>query len=459
MKNRQIIFEELVQNLSVEELKNYILQTLGQDEEFVDKFIGNFSINVDNKSYKEHLIKIKKSFINPVRFYNKKGIYSEEMSISEMLDKCYIEINNYLDEKNYTDAVRELLAILEIIGDFYENYDDLEGIIANECQKTINILSDIFKNDVECPKPIKHEAHKKIEELIKNSNYEDFDLGDLDGLLLLLSVQLSSLEEGLNLLNNRIENYSKRNVYIFSKIQLLHEAGMLSEKNKVIDDNIDIPDLRKYKIGQLIEEDKIEEAIELLYDGIKIAEFEHSHKMEIEWKDLLLDIYIEKNDVKNIINVAEDLFYNGYDPRRYFPILKKHSPPEDWAEILTRLLSSLREPKQYGDINNIKAWIFIKEEMWDPLWDLVSRGDLETVFSYEKYLKPHFEDKLLFALTIKIKEYAARSTETKHYLLIATVLASIRLYTGGNKIADDLIFEFYIKYANVKEFLEIIKGV
>jgi len=459
MKNKQKVFEEFIKNLSGDELKNYLLTYAQKDENFVENFTINLPKDVDGKPYKEYLKKIREYFTNPFRCYNKKGYYSEEMSIAGMLDKCHVEIEKFLDENKFTEAVRELLAIIETIGVLYENYDDLEGIITNECQKSINLLVDIFKNEDSCPTKIKVEARKKIELLVKNSNFEDFDLGDLNSVLLLLSIQLSSVEEGLELLNKKIEDSEgwKKTAYILSKIELLNETGKFSDLDKVIEENIALPEIRKYKIGLLLDKGNITNVIELLNDGLKLAENEQSRKTEIEWKDLLLDIYIERNDVSNIVKVAEDLFYNGFDPRRYFPVLKRYSSPKEWDETFNRLIASLNESVSYGGISNIKAWIFIHEKMWSSLWDLVSRSDIETILKYEKELKPHFANKMLSTLAIKLKEYVSKSTETKHYLFVAKVLTDIRLYPKGDKIADDLIFEFHLKYDNQKDFLDIIK--
>jgi len=461
MEHKQVILENILNSLSIEELRSYILQNASKYEKFVDNFISNFSREIEKHRYEEHLAKIKNAITEPFKCYNKKGVYSEEMSIAGMLEKCHIEINVFLEEKNYTDAIRELIAIVEVIGELYENYDDLEGIIANECQKAINLLMDIFKNEEKCPKQIKIEAHRKIDILAKNSNYEDFDLGDLDSVLLLLSIQLSSVDEGLRILDSKIEGSEgwKKSFYIFSKIDLLHESGMFAELEKIVDDYIAIPEVRKYKLGKLIDSAELDKVVELLLEGIKLAENEHSRKLEIEWKDLLLDVYIEQNNKIKIKELAEDLFYNGYDPRRYFPVLKKYTPHEEWDTTIKRLVNSLKEPERYGGINNIKAWIYINEKMWNPLWDLVNKGDLETMFKYENFLKQHFGEKLLVALTIKLKEYVAKSSETKHYLFAANILTNMRLYPKGNKVVNDLIFEFYMKYADKKEFVNILQGI
>lgn len=461
MKQKKVIFKELLDNLSADEIKNYIKSQAEKDEHFIDNFIVSLSKNSDGKSYSEYLKKIKACFSNPIRCYNKKGYYSEELSIAEMLDKCHAEINAFLDEHNFTDAVRQLLAIVELIGEQYEKYDDLENIITNQCQKSINLLVDIFKNEEDCPKKIKVEAHNKIEKLVKNNNFEDFDLGDLDSVLLLLSIQLSSLEEGILLLNKKINDTEgwKKTVYILSKIELLKEIGIKAKLDKFVDENIAIPEVRKYKIGVLMDKGNMNSVIELLNDGLKLAQSEHSRKLEIEWKDLLLDVYIERNDVQSIIKISEDLFFNGYDPRRYYPVLKRYKPADEWDETLKRLLASLNESASNGGINNVKAWILTNEKMWRALWDLVSRSDIETILKYEKVLKPHFADKIVATLAIKLKEYAAKSNEVKHYLYITNILTNIRLYPKGNKIADDLIFEFHMKYSENREFLDMISVV
>ncbi|MCL2074133.1 MAG: hypothetical protein FWH18_09440 [Marinilabiliaceae bacterium] len=411
--------------------------------------------------YRQFKTKIGKCFSYPFRCYNKQGYYSEEMSIAGMLDLSQKEIIQNLDNKNYNAAVLELLAIVETIGNLYENYDDLEGIISNECQKSVSLLLDIFKNELECPKDVKVNALNVINRLVQNSIYEDFDLGDINGLLLLLSMQLSSFEDGLHLLEEKISSSEswKKTVHIHTKIELLIENGKISEAEKCIDENIEIPEIRKYKIGRLIDNGEIQKVAECLKEGLILAEKEHSQKLENEWKDLLLDVYVDQNEIENIILLAEDLFYHGYDPRRYFLVLKRYTHPDEWDTTLRRIVASFHEPKRYGGINNIKAWIFINEEMWDALWELVCKGNIDTIFKYERELMPHFAEKMITAITIKVKDFAEQSSNTTHYLFVANVLRKMRLYPDGDSIVDKLLIEFFFKYEQQKEFLDILRGV
>jgi len=461
MESNIKLIEETLYSLSGKELKSHILAYAERDENFLENFMGMVSTEVVGKPYKEYLQKIKKCFTEPFRCYNNRGYYSEEMSIAGMLDKCLIAINDNLDNGKYRDAVRELLAIIEIIGHIYEDYTDMEGIIANECQKAIGLLTDILKSEKSCPAEVKVEAREKIERLNLNSNYEDFDLGDLDALLLLLSVQLTSVDEGLKLLNLRIDSSEgwKKTENILSKIELMYNADMISELNDFIEEHLELPEVRKFKLGMLIDAGKLDEVILCIKSGLKLAEKEHSRKLEIEWKDLLLDVYVEQSDVKNILALSEELFYNGYDPRRYFPVIKRYTLADEWKKTFNRLLRSLNEPAQYVGVNNIKAWIFIKEKMWNMLLELVLKGDIETLFKYEKELKPYYAEKILAVLVTKLKDYASKSKDVEHYRFMAKVLGKMRTYPNGDKTVDDLIIEFHIGYSKQKDMLEIIKGI
>ncbi|MDR2927372.1 MAG: hypothetical protein LBV41_04120 [Cytophagaceae bacterium] len=460
MRYNRKSLQSLLDTLSLEELKKHILSYSEKEERFIESFINEIS-EPEAKSYKEYLEKVKHCFTEPLRCYNHRGYYSEELSIAQMLAKCFVGINDYLRESKYRDAVRKLLAIVETTGDLYENYIDVEGYIAAECHKAINLLKDIFKNEKNCPHEVKTEAHKRLENLMHNSCYEDFDLGDPENILLFLSVQLASIEDGLKLLDERIVSSEgwKKTEHILSKTNLLKEAGMYNELDDFIEKNIDIHEVRKYKLGMLIDEGKVDETIEYIQGGLKLAEQEHSKKNEIEWKDLLLDVYMEQNRVPNILELSEDLFYNGYDPKRYFPVLKRYTPEKEWNKTFRRLLKSLDESGRHGGINSIKVWIFIREKMWHDLMEMVIKEDIETIFKYEKVLKQHYAEKLLEILIVKIKDYVSKSKSITEYRYTAKVLEKMRSYPQGDKAVDDLIIEFHIRYAKQKELLEMIKGI
>src|SRR5207249_1218575 len=155
----------------------------------------------------------------------------------------------------------------------------------------------------------------------------------------------------------------------------------------VISRYLEFPEIRKLRIEKLMREKSYEEAIDMIKDGIKIAEKNNRHGTVESWKDKLLDIYLLQKNTGKIISAAEDLFLNGHDSRKYYAVLKKHTTQNQWPDALQRLLSWMEDPKWNGT-NDFKAEILIEHQMWDRLFSLCKKGHVERLEKYEKYLKP-----------------------------------------------------------------------
>ena len=120
------------------------------------------------------------------------------------------------------------------------------------------------------------------------------------------------------------------------KIGLLQNAGMMQEAETVISQYLVFSDVRKLRVEKLVYEKQYEQAIDLIKDGIKIAGSNDRPGTAADWKDKLLDIYLLQKNTGKIISTTEDLFINGRDSRKYYPVLKKHITLAEWPGEIGR---------------------------------------------------------------------------------------------------------------------------
>src|SRR5690606_3865480 len=84
------------------------------------------------------------------------------------------------------------------------------------------------------------------------------------------------------------------------KIRKISENGNEKEVEKIIEQNIEIPEIRKIKIEKTIKKKDFEKAKQLLKDGIQIAEKLNHQGTKHQWEDILLSIAVLEKDTKLI---------------------------------------------------------------------------------------------------------------------------------------------------------------
>jgi hypothetical protein len=110
---------------------------------------------------------------------------------------------------------------------------------------------------------------------------------------------------------------------------------------------------------------------------------------------LTRSIYLPQKNTANIISTAQDLFITGRDSRKYYPVLKKHITQAEWPDVLQRLLARMKDSG--WEVNEFKAEILIEHQMWEGLFSLCKKANVESIEKYEKYLKPHYTKEIFDA--------------------------------------------------------------
>ncbi len=208
----------------------------------------------------------------------------------------------------------------------------------------------------------------------------------------MLQQSLKNIDERIK---SAVSDYEKGRAAM-QKIRLLQNAGLNHEAETAITQYLDFSEVRKLRVEKFLYAKQYEEAIDLIKEGIKIAESKNHPGTASDWKDKLLSIYLLQKDTAKIISTAEDLFINGRDSRKYYPILKKYIAQVEWPDALQRLLAGMNDGGWSG-ANEFKAEILIEHQMWDRLFALCKKTNVESIEKYEKYLKPYYAKEIFDA--------------------------------------------------------------
>jgi hypothetical protein len=355
------------------------------------------------------------------------------------------------------EALTILLYIIKEIGDNYEEYEDYDGDLACVCQEASEIIAGMIKSDF--PDNLLKKLMNEISQLIKNDNYDNYSLVDLDQLLFSISLKTSNFEGSLQIIDNVLRNKPdsfRTGSLVKLKIELLEKANKKEEIENVIAHYLYLPEIRKIKLNELIAEKQYEQALALIDEGIILAKEKKHPGTESDWKDEKLTLYKWMGSIENVIESAEDLFVNGRESMKYYHVLKTVIQPEKWANYLDDFLLKSGKQKIIG--GHVLAKIYIEEEYWDKLMDYVEKniqlGKYCSLGEYESYLKSRYPERMLTFYRSQITDYAAQNMGRDHYKYIAGILKIMKKYPGGAEAVDSLLAHFKSIYSNRRAMME-----
>ncbi|MDR0606428.1 MAG: SWIM zinc finger family protein [Bacteroidales bacterium] len=448
---------EIFKHAKHKELTSFLCQYADKHPDFYQALISNLHPQKKVDVPVNYVKEIQKCF-HKGSLYDRYSHSNGGKEISYRLDR-YIEKAKSLIKLNCEEeALTVLLYIIKEIGDGYEEYDDYNGDLACVCQEASEIIEKMIESGL--PDNLLEVVTNAINQMIKNNNYDNYSLADLDGLLLSISLKTSDFENGIRIIDEALEdNFDsfRTSSLVISKIELLKNANKKEDIEKVISHYLYLPDIRKIKLQELLSEKQYEEAFALIDEGISLAE-EKKHPGTVrDWKDEKLSVYKLMDNKKKVIVMAEDLFVNGRESMKYYHILKTVVPSEEWVSYLDDFL--LKSESQMRRIEGyVLAQIYIMEEYWDRLMVYVEKniqlGKYSSLKEYEPYLKSRYPERMLAFYQLQIINYAAKNIGRDHYKYVAGVLKTMKEYPSGVEIVSSLLAHFKSVYSKRRAMME-----
>ncbi|MDR2918800.1 MAG: SWIM zinc finger family protein [Tannerella sp.] len=455
---------DLLQYTGKKEIVDFLSKYAKEHQGFYQELESQFHPKKKNKLPKEHTKEIQKCFKARNSSYDRYGHSSEADDIADNLN-VFIEKSRYLVNHDCPEeAASMLLQIIKNIGEEYEEFQDYDGSLGGVCQEASEILTGIIENNASGE--LLASMMDEIGVMIKNENYENYDLADLNGLLFLISLKTTDVESAIKIIDETLQvepDSFRSGSLVISKIDLLKNAGRQEEVESVISQYLYLPEIRKIRLEKLIENKAYQEALPLIDEGIKLAEKENHPGTACDWKDQKLSIYQKTGQKENVIQLAENLFITGRDSMKYFHILKNTVPSDQWTSYLDNFLVLAEKSKQYIHAH-VLAQIYIEEKYWDKLMDFYEKHmhlnkNYNSAESYEEHLKPLYPERILELYHSKIFDYAEMNMGRDHYQYIGRILKRMKTYPGGTKVVAEIVSQFRKIYSNRRAMMEELGGL
>ncbi|MEO1656036.1 MAG: hypothetical protein AAFU64_21020, partial [Bacteroidota bacterium] len=285
------------------------------------------------------------------------------------IDQLLRSAEQHLEKNQPQSAFFILSAIMEEMTEALQFADDSDGDISGSIGQALYLLTPLVEsNDDES---LRKEILAYCFSILDKKIYQGWDWHTS---ILELAADMVKTEKEVNQIlvfldekkDSTYEEESQQKI----KYQLLHKLKREAEADRYLQKHINNPYLRRIAILKAMDHKNYAKAQELAQAGVA-HDAENKPGLAKEWQDFLLEIAQAQGNTKMIIEYARLLLIHSFrDQQDYQQILKEQIPAEEWKPFLEAVIQEIATKNRWPNYELI-AQIFIKEEWWDRLMQMV----------------------------------------------------------------------------------------
>lgn len=447
---------ELLEKTTHEELKQFVREKAAQNALFKDLFLSSFAQHNSDES-KELYVKQVKSILRTASDRHGFIDWSASRLVGNAIDNLLESAQKQIDNCNYKSAVFMCTAIMEQMVEAFQYADDSNGDIGGGIDSACEMLYNIAQEQP--PEEIRKSIIEYCFTAFDKQIYSGWDWHI--GVLRIASLLLKTEEETERIFA-QIDK-AQRSDYEREEAQSIKYDILLKTKGentaeKYLEQNITNSNLRREAIQNALMKKNYEKAISIAQDGVNYDK-KDKPGLAIEWYDWLLKISQARNDTEKIIEYSRLLFIDNFRHEQdYYQILKQKVKPEKWNTFVEEVIQDITTKKRWLD-SGLIASIFIKEEWWNRLLELVKKSpDLNTIDHYEKYLSKNYTSEIVDLYANAVIKYMKNSIGRDHYQNACKYLRRI-IKLGARDKANEIISFFRAEYPKRKALMEELNKV
>jgi hypothetical protein len=455
--------DTLLQNVSFEELKDFVKNQMHGNSEFKNAFYASFAEKQEGEA-KPRYIKLIRSIVRTI--IGKRGFIdyrSASKLTSQMMGLC-AKSSQLLAKNNLTESLAITQAIIEEMPDIVMGMDDSDG---GACEIWAEVFENFYNLIKKAPPLLKDELFDYCISQYKLQKYQKAGFEDYFIDTLLQLVQSRDQEQRFfKLLDDQIileqqNKYGEYNVIslLRSKVQYLEANNRVEEAMVIVNNNIEFDAFRDILFDEAIKQKKYEDARQLCLVGMDIAKKKEHPGTVNKYQQKLLQIAELEKDVMQIRKLSEMLFFDIHYNFDYYRKLKKNWEKNKWPEKCEEIISKIKKSNargSYGDAT-LLANVFVEEGYWDRLLLLLQINSIQLRFidSFSNHLITLYPNEIIQLYEKAIISYA-EGTGRGVYNDVARYLKKLGKIPGGIVVVNKLISQFREKYRMRKAMLEVL---
>lgn len=463
--------QQLLSFANPQELSQFIYEYASMHSEFKTALLNRFMAKELSATSKEKDYRAEIQSVFNDSYYNRKSRYHNRYddfdcdweTVFNRMDIFLEKADFFLNVGNIDTTIDIALQTLRSIG---ENYED--GLLYNDdlypsdyCEQAGDLLIKVIEHPKTTQKQ-KTAILQELGQLAKLSTYRDYDLYDIDELLMKINLSVQPAEKALELidklLGERKDTYDLYQI-VLRKVNLLTGLHEEQKAADTIRQYLYLTEIREMEVDKLIASCQYDEAIRLLNEGIEIAEKEEHIGTVDEWLKTKLRIYEMTHQTSDVINTCRLLFVSGRDRLEYYSKLKTLVPKEEWKSFLDTMMKETQFSKYFSFGENDEAEIYVREKDYERLFMLllsVNYNQLKALMKYAHHLKNTHSEPLIAMYASLLNDYAEQNMGRNHYEFVAQALLCAKKLNGGQEAVKRLVAEFRIKYKRRPAMMEVL---
>lgn len=448
--------DDLLGKVTHDELILFVRNQAANDSLFRDLLLASFAQYNPNESkalYTKQVNTLIKVARGKYGFLDASGAKYVSNELSSMLSLA----EHYIHKGNHKSAFFICTAIMDELISALGYADDMDGHLTDTIYDAYDTLTAIAQADP--PEEVRKLIFKYC---LTSFSKRSFSGWDWHLNFLHLAAYMLSTDSEMEELFKQIAAIPKSSEYEVKKAQEIQYDVLLKRKGesvaqKYLEQNIDNPSFRARAIQDALDQKDYEKATALANEGIE--QDSGYPGLVASWYDWLLKIAESQNDTERIILYARYLLLKSHNPKRdYYQILKEIVPTEEWTNLVEAIVQEAMERKPYYR-TDLVASIFIREEWWSRLLDLVKKEyTLDQLAKYEKLLAQHFPSELADLYAERIIRYVENHVGRSHYRTACKYIRKM-IKLGAREKADEVISQLRQTHYRKKALMEELDNV
>ncbi|HKK68796.1 MAG TPA: hypothetical protein VJ946_11305, partial [Bacteroidales bacterium] len=313
---------ELLDQASHDELKEFIRKKAEQDRAFRNMFMASFA-HLNSSESKAMYAKQVKSILQTASdrygFINWSSIRHVAMAVDQLLDTARKQMEGQI----YQSAFYISTAVMEQMTEALQFADDSGGDIGGCIDGGFDILTQLAQ--ISNNEPLRKQIIAYCFTAFDKEIYEGWDwhLG-----ILRIAAHLVKTKEETELIFQQLEKEHQSEFYKEEiqtiKYEVLLKTKGQAEASQYLEQHITNPNLRREAIQQAMTREDYEKANKLAQDGVE-HDMDDKAGLAKEWYDWLLKIAQEQGNTAKIVEYARYLLIDNFrDEQDYYQIVKEH---------------------------------------------------------------------------------------------------------------------------------------
>ncbi|WP_164891070.1 SWIM zinc finger family protein [Botryobacter ruber] len=410
------VFDHLLATVTLQEYQKFIRRFASKNKDFKTDFELYFADKDDRidvgEKYTDLIQKI-------IRKHSDHGYvdYRATHTLSREVEKLLATGDDFIRKQNYHDAFILASVVLKEMIQVAEYTDDSSGNIGSTISSAIQLITDVATSDLAAP-DLKEEIFAFLKNEVVDRKYAAFgDYGtDMFDMLQELAKELHKEREFLVFLDTRIaalngyyDSYLKE-YYQKARIAFLTDTGRADEAAEMLQQSLEIVELRQGEVEKAIKAKDYAEAKKLITEGIAIAKSKDHPGTVSQWERELLRIAYLEQDTATIRHYTYQFAFDRGFHEEYYKQWKATFPPYEWKAVIDKLISEKKKKitsaweaqknsffkSPHPNLLPELAPLYIQEGYWDKLLVLVQKENrLDTTLRYHQYLASRYPAELL----------------------------------------------------------------